>query len=62
MTVARDILLDRAREYELRVTAADDQAAAGDHQQAHLAVAWMAVAVVLREIALALDESERRAA
>lgn len=61
MIGARDLLLERAREYELRATAADDQAIAGDHQQAHLAVAWTAVAVALREVAEALD-AERRAA
>lgn len=63
MTVDRDVLLERAREYELRALAADDQAVAGDHQQAHLALAWTTVAVVLREIASACEQrSERRAA
>lgn len=62
VTVDRHLLLERAREYELRAQAADDQALAGDHQQAHLALAWTTVAVVLREIADAAVEAERRAA
>ena len=62
MTVDRDTLLERAREYELRALAADDPAVAGAHDQAPLALAWTTVAIVLREIAGASEDAERRAA
>lgn len=60
--MARELLLERAREYELRALAADDQAVAGDGQARLVAVAWMTVAIVLREVAAAVVEEERVAA
>ena len=58
---ARESLLAKAREYELRAIAADDQAVAGDASARVNAASWTTVAIVLREVAAALDE-EREAA
>lgn len=52
---AREQLLERAHEYELRASAADDQAVAGDEQAKAAAQAWVTVAIVLREVADALE-------
>lgn len=55
---ARESLLAKAREYELRAIAADDQAVAGDDSARLNATSWTTVAIVLREVADSLDTAE----
>lgn len=60
MSEATEMLLRSSREYELRSVASDDQAVAGDAEAKFLAIAWATVALVLREVAAAIELVERR--
>ena len=51
----RDLLVERARDYELRVASCGERAELGEHGQRDAAVGFAAVAVALREVADVLD-------
>jgi len=54
VTLAADLLLTKAHEYELKSLAAED-AASVDLQQAYVSIAFSAVSIALSEVARALQ-------
>lgn len=59
---ARELLEQKARDYELRARAADDQAVAGDARQRELALAYAVAELMFLELCDVVDALEREAA